>query len=391
MTTAILAGLAPTLLVASGAAILMGRRRADNERPQRSDGPIRARFSADPIESEQAPPQPEPVPSQATVAVARKWFHFGKRTPIDADEQAELTQTEVCEPAARSEAHDDDVDSNRPSMFARIWNAIPFLHRTAPAEEDEHSTLLDELVRDLHFSADDSKETLARDEARDSERLGDTSIVTAYIPQHEIKVSENGDAKSSAIVAVLDPPKELETPREVTSTSNGTRTVATAGENEQHAVGGTVDTHGAIVIEAPPTVNPDLSQFAASVTEASERFAEERMSARLLEDKRTRETVAGAPWWLRLLPTMSDDDVAGRRRLASSLRRIGAEWSLALILTAYQRETEDSVRARLLGALAAHADLIDAPSLIAFMRAAEARSAIEAAAVGELGYAEIAQ
>lgn len=385
MTTLLLAGLTPTLLIASGAAIVIGRKKHPAERRQeRNAGPIRAKFSMEPQGDDVPTPPRAPAPKiEAVSAPRRSWFGFGRTSASPESNDATEHNAATPDPAIDAANEDADATTLRVGVWAKLRNAIPF-GRTRSNDADSE-TFLDALARDLHLET--AAPVLAgEDQQHEQVAVHDDDFLSAPATvQHVNELGGETEQTTTAVVAVLDKPIDG-TERETTRVNGATHATL---EAETSTVGGTVDNHGAIVIDPPQPASPDLEKFAASADEASQRFSEERITAQLLAEKRTRSAIAGAPWWMRLLPTMEEDDITGRRRLASSLRRVGAEWSLALILTAYQQETDDTVRGRLLGALAAHSDLIDQPSLVAFMRAAEARSVIEAAAVGELGYAEV--
>jgi hypothetical protein len=250
---------------------------------------------------------------------------------------------------------------------------------------------------------------------------GATGETEPYDPRLQITGEGNGGDVMSSFAAVPDakseaaPPAALDASADTTGTTQETATNGRNGStvaalpvpvNEQKPAYldvtdlngtivdetttrqkiATVDEHGAFTLTPPEPTPVNLDVLAASVTSANSRFAEERAALVAMQDKQMRETVAGAPWWLRLDPEMAADDITGRKRLASTLRRIGAEWSYKLTVSGYKQDDDDGVRGRLLGALYAHKHLIDDASLEAFIRAAGARSTVEAAAALELGY-----
>lgn len=146
-----------------------------------------------------------------------------------------------------------------------------------------------------------------------------------------------------------------------------------------------IDAHGAFNIEPTPE-EPNLEQFAKTAVDDESQFAEERKAIALMRITSWREAMTDAPWWMRLDPTMDENDLPTRRTIASTLRHVRASWSLALIRHALASEPEASVRARLLRALHDHAELISEEEVIVEMRSAWTRSDIERAACGEIGY-----
>ena len=147
------------------------------------------------------------------------------------------------------------------------------------------------------------------------------------------------------------------------------------------------DATGALHAEPPEQTAPNLALFAEIEGDAASRFAEERAAIAMAKETHQREIIGSAPWWMRLDPSMANDDLRSRKRLASSLRRVGEAWSLALVLYGIEDEAVAEVRARLVGALAGHVALLDDAAYVGHMRAAQGRSPIEAAAVSELGFA----
>jgi len=136
----------------------------------------------------------------------------------------------------------------------------------------------------------------------------------------------------------------------------------------------------------PASNEPDFSRIAAAAIDRDDRYRQERLMAAQRKHTRFVTTMHEAPWWMRLDPSCDPGDVAARKALASTLKHVRAPWSLAIIEAGLASEDDAAVRARLLGALVAHNELLEGERMARMMREAIGRSPIEQAAAGELGF-----